>query len=392
MKFKTVNELPEINGLPPVLMNKDGAKINTAEEWNENRDYLKAMLKHYMYGDIPDNPQDLIDFSVTGEIIFSEEVFNRKAIHEFVKITFTNTKNGKDSTNNTNSTDKKISFVAEITRPNDSDKSDKSDKSHKCRVITYIAFPNARNYEVEQEAVVNRGYAIALFNYEQVIPDKNINDEVLPLHKMLGEDLELKAIAMWAFCNMRLIDYLDTTEYAIKDKYIVAGHSRNGKAALCAGIFDDRVKIVVPNNSGCGGCGCFRFLGGRGGLTQDTSKTESLETITTAFPHWFSKNMNQFYDCNAPSNNSQEQALNNKLPFDLHFNKALIAPRALLSLEAYGDEWANTYGSKLTHDAAKEVFDLLGVGDNISIQFREGGHEFNTQDWIKLLDFCDLHQ
>lgn len=369
---KTINELTECDVLPPVLSDKNGKKITTREEWLKNKDYLKSMLRHYMYGDIPDSSAD---FNVTGENLFSEEVFNRQALHELVKIEF-----GSDKNNN-----KRLSFIAEITRPIN------SNESNKCRVITYIAFPNARNYEVEYEAVVKRGYAIALFNYEQLAPDKaEINVADLPVLEILGKDSDLKAIGIWAFCNMRLIDYLNKTGYALKNEYITAGHSRNGKAALCAGIFDERVKITVPNNSGCGGCGCFRFLGGQDGLTQDVNKTESLKTITAAFPHWFSKNLNKFYD--EPGKiYSREQVLNNKLPFDLHFNKALIAPRFLLSLEAYGDEWANPYGSKLTHEAAKEVYDLLGVSENISIKFREGGHSFGMQDWIKLLDFCDLH-
>ena len=368
-EFKMADELPEINILPPLLINKDGEKITTADEWLKNKDYLKSMLKYYMYGDIPDNS---IDFNVTGEILFSEEVFHNQAIHEFVKIGFGVNKNNKD----------RLSFVAEITRPVN------SNKTNKCRVITYIAFSNARNYEVETEAVIKKGYAIALFNYEQLVPDNpDINVADLPISKMFGNDMELKAIGMWAFCNMRLIDYLDSAGYALKDEYITTGHSRNGKAALCAGIFDERVKITVPNNSGCGG-GCFRLLGGKNGLTQNADKTESLQTLTAAFPHWFSKNMNQFYDIPGKTY-SQGQTLNNKLPFDLHFNKALIAPRVLLSLEAYGDEWANPYGSKLTHDAAKEIYDLLGVSENISIKFREGGHEFGTQDWLSLLDFCD---
>lgn len=380
-KFKTVNELSEVNKLPPVLFDKNGVKINNAEEWKSHKNYLKDMLKHYMYGDIPDNSTNSTNYNVTGEVIFSEEIFWRKAVHEFIKIEF--------SSNNENSNQSKperISFVAEITRPNN------KNKTEKCRVITYIAFPNARNYEVEEEAVVKRGYAIALFNYEQIVPDKpDVDIKSLPVSKILGKNLDLKAIGMWAFCNMRLIDYLNTTDYAIKDNYITTGHSRNGKAALCAGIYDDRVKITVPNNSGCGGCGCFRYLGGKEELTQDVKKTESLKVITAAFPHWFTENLNQFYD--EPERiYSQEKALNNKLPFDLHFNKAAVAPGALLSLEAYGDEWANPYGSKLTHDAAKEVYDLLGISDKISIQFREGGHEFGTQDWIKLLDFCDLHK
>ena len=344
-----------MNRLPPLLS-------GDAKAWLANRGHLKSMLKHYMYGDIPEG-----DFHATGETIYSEKVFRGAAIHEFVKITF-----GEGD---------RASFVAEITRPNNSEK---------CRVITYIAFPNARNYEVEEEAVAKRGYAIALFNYEQLFPDKK-TDETPEICKIFDKSLELKAIAMWAFCDMRLIDYLETTEYAKKGDYIATGHSRNGKAALCAGIFDERIKIAAPNNSGCGGCGCFRYLGGRGGLTQDAKKTESFETITTVFPYWFSKNLNQFYD-EPGAIYSQGQPLNDKLPFDLHFNKALIAPRALLSLEAYGDEWANTYGTKLTHDAAKEIFGLLGVPENIEIQFREGGHAFDTQDWLKLLDFCDLHK
>jgi hypothetical protein len=263
--FKNAGELPEINNLPEIL-------INDKNDWENQREYLKEMLKYYMYGDMPDNTRD---YKVTGEVLFSEEVYWRKAVHEFVRISFGINDN------------ERLSFVAEITRPN---------KPGRFRAITYIAFPNARNYEIEEEAVLKRDYVIALFNYEQLVPDKSdINLKSLPLIKMLGEDLELKAIGLWAFCNMRLIDYLDNTEYAEKDNYIVTGHSRNGKAALCAGIFDERVKITVPNNSGCGGCGCFRFLGGRE-LTQNSGKTETLEIITKAFPHWFSKNLNQFYD------------------------------------------------------------------------------------------------
>ena len=358
MNFKSARDLPEINKLPELLADKDGREIKNPGEWLGHRDYLKSLLKRYMYGEIPEG-----DFDVTGEIIFSEEVFNRQAVHEFVRVRFGGG----------------LSFVAEITRPN---------KSGKCRVITYIAFPNARNYDVEAEAVLKRGYALALFNYEQVVPDRpDINISELPIAGLLGAGLDLKAVGMWAFCNMRLIDYMDTAGYALENEYITAGHSRNGKAALCAGIFDERVRITVPNNSGCGGCGCFRFLGGRG-LTQDARRTESLQVITQAFPHWFSANLNEFYD--EPGKiYSEAVGLNNRLPFDLHANKALIAPRVLLSLEAYGDEWANPYGSGLTHGAARQVYDLLGVPDNIAIRYREGEHEFNTQDWLALLDFCD---
>jgi len=355
--FKKAEDYSVELGLPSLFVGKDGKTIETAADWEENRDYYKKMLEHFMYGDIPTG-----DFDVSGEIIFSEKVYDGKAVHEFVKISF---KRGGYA--------KKLSFVAEITRPN---------KSGRFYTFCYVAFPNARNYEVEEECVCKRNYVIALFNYEQLAPDDNTkNTEIYSMFT----DLDVNAVGLWAFCMMRLADFLDQQDYAVSGKYIATGHSRNGKAALCAGIFDDRFFITAPNNSGCGGCGCFRFLGGKDGQTQDSSAVETLEVITGYFTNWFSKNLNEFYDKEERSNG----VFNAKLPFDLHLNKALIAPKILISLEAWDDSWANPYGSGLTHEAAKKVFEMFGVKENIEIQYRDGKHAFQTSDWFKLLDFCD---
>ena len=48
--FKPMAELPVIEQLPDVL---DG--VSTIEEWNERREYIKAMLSHYMLGHLPEN-------------------------------------------------------------------------------------------------------------------------------------------------------------------------------------------------------------------------------------------------------------------------------------------------------------------------------------------------
>src|ERR1700689_3728080 len=55
----------------------------------------------------------------------------------------------------------------------------------------------------------------------------------------------------------RVIDFLETTYFVDKDKIIVTGHSRGGKAALLAGALDERVALTVPNGSGAGGGGGF---------------------------------------------------------------------------------------------------------------------------------------
>ena len=102
---------------------------------------------------------------------------------------------------------------------------------------------------------------------------------------------------------------------------------------------------------------------------------ETLADVVGAFPHWFSPKLAQFA--------GREDAL----PFDQHFLKALIAPRALLTTEARQDPWANPTGTWLTHLAARKVYKFLGVEDRIAIAYREGGHDHGMADWRTLLDF-----
>ena len=130
----------------------------------------------------------------------------------------------------------------------------------------------------------------------------------------------------------------------------------------------ERIALTNPNNSGCGGAGCFRFAG---------EKAETLEIITRNFPTWFSPKLREY------------AGKENELPLDQHFVKALCAPRALLTTEALDDIHANPSGTLVTHRAAREVYKLLGQPDRIAIYFRPGVHEQNEYDYGVLLDFAD---
>ena len=78
-----------------------------------------------------------------------------------------------------------------------------------------------------------------------------------------------------------------------------------------------------------------------------------------------------------------------RLPFDAHTRKALIAPRALFNAHARQDYWANPYGTELTYRAADKVFKWLGADNQQGLHWREGKHAQNKEDWLALLDFAD---
>ena len=372
--FPAFEDLPSIPELPDPFIKPDGTRVATREEWPEQREYLKAMLAHYLYGEMPPAPGN-----TTGKVLFSRMCYHGQAIAETVQITF-----GEG-----------LSFNADILRPA---------KEGKVPVITWNQFKDRHGCPEEEEVVVRRGYAVAEFEKEQLAED-NANGITGPLASAYP-GYSWGTIAMWAWMQSRLIDYLATTDYADMDKIVATGHSRGGKVALCAGIYDDRIALCAPNGSGCGGAGCFRFLGGR--LGEGTAMCETAGSVCDAFPFWWVDEFGKFglrsqtwtrSTCANMGNPLEamrgmmsvagKTAHEDKLPFDLHFAKALIAPRALITTDGLADAWANTFGTQVTWRAAQEVFDFLGVPQNNALHMRDGAHKFQGIDWIAIVDFAD---
>ncbi len=216
-------------------------------------------------------------------------------------------------------------------------------------------------------AVLERGFCFAQFNRVEIASDI-AGDISMQEPSRLFPEKPCAALAAWAWGYHRAVDALLQLGFVDGGCIAVVGHSRGGKAALLAGATDERITLTSANNSGAGGAGCFRWQG---------PGAETLADVVNAFPHWFGPGLKRY------------AGREHELPFDQHFLKALVAPRALLTTEALGDLWANPQGSWQTHLAAREVYALLGAQEHIAIAFREGGHEHNLADWLALLDFCD---
>jgi len=100
-------------------------------------------------------------------------------------------------------------------------------------------------------------------------------------------------------------------------------------------------------------------------------------TVERQFAYWFQANFSQYV--------GQEATL----PFDQHFLRALVAPRALLVTDGRADYWANPPGNQAKHLVAQPVFDLLGVSDHNAQHFRPGGHGFLEEDFVVVFAFAN---
>ena len=215
--------------------------------------------------------------------------------------------------------------------------------------------------------VLGRGFILAQFNRTEIAADVGSNARTSGLYCAYPEGV-YGALAAWAWGYHRCIDALVTLPVVDASRIAVTGHSRGGKTVLLAGATDERIALTAANNSGAGGAGCFRHQG---------PQSEKLSDLIRNFAFWFGPKLRDYVD------------REDELPFDQHFLKALLAPRALLTSEALGDLWANPSGTWLTHSAAREVYHLLNADERIVITFREDGHNYGPTDWRNFLDIME---
>ena len=118
----------------------------------------------------------------------------------------------------------------------------------------------------------------------------------------------------------------------------MTGHSRLGKTALVAAAFDERIALVVPHQSGTGGCA----------LSRDNDQ-ETVERINRVFPHWFDGVFKEF--------NRRED----RLPIDQNLLECLVAPRPIIDTEGLQDKWSNPGNAFRSLQAADKVYKFLGL-------------------------------
>ena len=394
------DKLPSIPEFPDVLTTRDGTKITTKKEWEEKRrPELKELFQHYMYGRFPAKPE-----KVTAKVLFEDgKAFDGKGTLREVEITFgppewpkiyllVAVPNGKTPAAcfvGPNFHGNHVVTAHEKVRVPDP-KLWVPDRGPGVAKGTNKATAAGRNGEPGTwplQQVVEAGYAVATFYCGDLQPDRpNVREGMratLPQIPGLPPGDQTATIAWWAWGCHRAVDYLLTDKSIDGKRLAVVGHSRLGKTALLAGAFDDRIAVVIPHQSGCGGAGPSR---------SKNPKAETVKKITTSFPHWFCGHFSAFGDDVT------------KIPFDQHCLVAICAPRPVLMTNAEEDQWANPSGQFDVLAAAAPAYQLYGdekpAADKMPEQgkladtrlgyfIRTGKHSMTPDDWKVYIQFAD---
>jgi len=387
--------------LPDPLRFEDGTPVRSARDWPRRRAEILALFERHVYGRIPGGRPAGMRFEVLTQ---PEAALGGAAVRKQVRVLFSGKSDGPKMDLllylPPNSRGKAPAFLGLHFASNHTVRNDPGilinpawERFRKAAgkpleaPAEQMRGSHASRWAVEK--ITGAGFALVTAYYCDIAPDRKdaFDEGVYPLFYRPGQtepaDDEWGAIGAWAWGLGRALDYLEQEPAVDARRVAVMGHSRLGKAALWASAIDPRFAIAISNNSGCMGAALSRRRFG-----------ETVEIISTAFPHWFCRNFRQYAN--------REDAL----PVDQHELVALSAPRPVYAASAQEDLWADPRGEFLSLVHASPVWRLLGkrglpatemppvhqpVTGDLGYHIRAGKHDVTDYDWEQYIAFAKRH-
>lgn len=310
--------------LPDPFKMLDGTPVTTKAQWKCRREEIAAMLEKYVHGEKPRDPEK-VSGSFSGG-----------------KLTITVTDKGKS-----------IKFDVTITKPS----------TGKAPYPAIIGWDGGSIGGYSSLPVAKISYPISTIASEGSGRGKGL------FYDLYGSNHSASELMAHAWGLSRIIDALVATPEAGIDptRLAVTGCSRWGKSSAISGSFDQRVKLVIPQESGSGGVAAWRII---------PAFSDAQPIKSTYDEQYWTR---QDFWTNFGSSIG-------KLPVDHHEMIGMIAPRGLLVLDN-SIAWLGPqvgYGSSL---AAKEIFAALGAVESITYS-SVGSHSHcaqpTSQDhWVK---------
>ncbi|MEF8846052.1 MAG: alpha/beta fold hydrolase [Bacteroidales bacterium] len=332
------DEMPSLPFLPDPLILDEGGKnipVETIEQWHRKREQMKKQTQQWITGTVPPPPDNL-------QIKVLEEKMKGKLREREVL----------------------LSFIP-----------DHKAKLHMTLLIppgegpfpVFICPWKKDRYDWVQ-AAVRRGYIGCRFTATD--PKYGYPDDSEAYEYIWWPEYDFSTIMRWGWAASRAIDYLYTLDEVNKEQIALTGLSRNGKMALWAASYDERIKAVVPISGGTGGENPFRY-------TTDKYNNETMQLLTWYRPHWLHPRLRFFV------------GRESKLPVDQNSLMALVAPRGLMLTSSITESAGNPWGIEQAYRSAKKAYKFLGAEDKIAIDLRHGLHAPSARDMERYLDFFD---
>jgi hypothetical protein len=393
-----VDQLPLRTEMPSVMTLDNGKPVKTLKQWRERREQMKRILDYYAVGLAPPPPGNVKSTEVSSQMLMDGKVKYR-----LVHLTFgpkeslsldigiftpaegapfpalvspsgtppgaTPLKRLPDGANQGHNQD-----VLLVTGPVSSEEAAANEQ----RMARFFR-PRTAEQIAETNPALTHGFAFVMFNNNDCGEDTTLRlpdgswayrtTRFFPPYPNYDWGL----LRAWAWGESRIVDYLETDAAIDKNKLIITGVSRTGKAALIAGAYDDRWAMVAPVASSGGGTPAYRYSGS----VPDRGGKEGLTEMVRKYPNWFSPHLHQFW------------GQPDKLPFDEHWLIALVAPRPFISLEGDHDQNVNANGVYQSMMAAQPAYAFFHATDKLGVSWADRPHGMVKGDWDALLAFAD---
>lgn len=209
------------------------------------------------------------------------------------------------------------------------------------------------------------GVAVLTLTVDEIAQQNDQSSRGIGLfYDLYGTNASAGALMAFAWATSRIIDILEETPSVniSTQKLAVTGCSRNGKGALVAGAFDERIALTIPQESGSGGDACWRTS--RAMLVNHQLFTQTAWEIISENV-WFSTSFDPF------GANNYTVGL---LPFDHHELAGLVAPRGLYSTENVGFLWLGDWSNYECMKVGNKIFQALSVPTNQGFS-QDGPHD-----------------
>jgi hypothetical protein len=306
------SSLTENEKLPDPFQSLNGSRITTKGEWVCRRSEISAQAQTYELGPKPRKPVIVTGSFESGSIVVT----------------------AGDS-------EETVTFTATITLPS----------AGTAPYPAMIAMGGSSLNNADLDAL---GIASIRFPNDDVAQQMNASSRGRgKFYDLYGANDGAGAMMAWAWGVSLLIDALEVTPEAGIDaeRLGVTGCSRNGKGALIAGAFDERIVLTIPQESGSGGSASWRVSDA---MLAAGTEVQTLSQITGE-NCWFRSTFSQF------------GSSANRLPFDHHAILGMVAPRGLLVLENTSQVWLGNVSTYTASMVSHRVYEALGVPENMGL-------------------------